>query len=473
VGWLRSLVGLTVSATVLAGLTSAEPRSAESATILAVDSPLDEPDAAPGDGRCVSAPSGQCTLRAAVQESNASSGEDTISVPAGSWMLNRIGSGEDIAATGDLDVVGVLNITGAGAPQTILDGNFSDRVFDVRPGAVLRLSGLTIQNGNAGVDHGGAIRSLGSLVVTDAALTANSAPGSQGGAIASLADLVLSRVAIYGNTAEVGGGLLLLGAGTVENTTLSLNVASEGGGGVASTGGVQTLTNVTLRDNSAPHGRNLAIQNGTVRLGNSILAGPSGGGNCQVSLAGALISLGYNLSSDGDCGLLQLGDLQNNDPLLGPLIDNGGPTRSHALAPGSPAVDAANPALCPAVDQRGPPFSRPVDGNNDGIARCDIGAAEYQAVSPIATSPGSFTAGSTLTPTPDGTTSLFWTPELIGTPTATSKPTKTPTLEPTLTPTKTPKSTSTATSTPKTLLSATSTPRATLTSTPTRTPQSG
>ena len=56
---------------------------------------------------------------------------------------------------------------------------------------------------------------------------------------------------------------------------------------------------------------------------------------------------GWALSSDGSCGFTALSDLQNADPKLGPLADNGGPTETQALLSGSPAIDAADSAACP------------------------------------------------------------------------------------------------------------------------------
>jgi hypothetical protein len=63
------------------------------------------------------------------------------------------------------------------------------------------------------------------------------------------------------------------------------------------------------------------------------------------------------------------------DAMLGPLQDNGGPTETHDLLPGSPAIDAGDSAGCPAADQRGE--ARPFDGDYDGVSDCDIGAVEY------------------------------------------------------------------------------------------------
>ncbi|MEZ6072922.1 MAG: choice-of-anchor Q domain-containing protein [Pirellulales bacterium] len=78
-----------------------------------------------------------------------------------------------------------------------------------------------------------------------------------------------------------------------------------------------------------------------------------------------------------------VGNLLDVDPLLGPLADNGGPTMTHALLPGSPAIDAGDPAFVgpPYADQRG--YYRVVDGDGDMTARIDMGAFEYASVAPL------------------------------------------------------------------------------------------
>jgi hypothetical protein len=113
----------------------------------------------------------------------------------------------------------------------------------------------------------------------------------------------------------------------------------------------------------------------TATLENSII-GNNSGGNC----GGSVTSNGYNLSSDGTCNFHNTGDLNNTDPKLGPLQNNGGPTQTEALLPGSPAIDAGNPSGCTdgqghllKTDQRGQP--RP---DHEDTGGCDMGAYERQ-----------------------------------------------------------------------------------------------
>ena len=130
----------------------------------------------------------------------------------------------------------------------------------------------------------------------------------------------------------------------------------------------------------------------------------SPGGHSIVSDFGPVHSSGYNLSSDDGGGYLNgPGDQINTDPLLGPLQDNGGPTFTHALLPGSPAINAGDPNFRrPACyDQRGPGFDRVRDG------RLDVGSFEVQeplpTPTPTATPTASPTATATATATPSPT----------------------------------------------------------------------
>src|SRR5207249_3567210 len=173
-----------------------------------------------------------------------------------------------------------------------------------------------------------------------------------------------------------------------------------------------------LSGNSANSGgaiNNTASFGGTATLdiGDTILNSGATGGTL-FNDGGTVTSHGYNLSSDDAGGNLNgPGDQINTDPLLGPLQDNGGPTFTYALLPGSPAIDAGDPNFIPPTffDQRGPGFNRVVNG------RIDKGSFEVQS--------------STGTPTPTPTASPTSTPTATVTPTTTPTATATATVTPT------------------------------------------
>jgi hypothetical protein len=221
---------------------------------------------------------------------------------------------------------------------------------------------------------------------------------------------VCVAVAFGGGVYSSGGTL------TITNSTISANSveAPNGaeGGGIYDSGAItMTVTNSTFDDNSATTGGSIWNGNGgAAQISDTVLnAGASGG--TIFNDGGAITSLGYNLASDDGGGVLNgPGDQINTDPMLGPLQDNGGPTFTHALLPGSPAIDAGDPNFTPPplYDQRECPFVRVFNG------RIDIGSFEVQPTP-------------TLTPTPTATPTA--TPTL--TPTPAPRPTPTPRPRPT------------------------------------------
>jgi hypothetical protein len=251
---------------------------------------------------------------------------------------------------------------------------------------------LTVSNsiisGNS-ADYGGGISSSrGLIVVSNSTISGNSA--NYGGGISNSAGLTVSNSTISGNSASYGGGIYNVGGRvTISNSTLSGNLADVVGGGVHNSGssgdflqpGVLSVTNSTISGNSAT-GNGGGIYNNHcatqycsyLTLGSTILnAGASGG--TIFNNGGRVTSLGYNLASDAGGGVLTgPGDQINTDPLLGPLQDNGGPTFTHELLPGSPAIDAGDPSFTPppSYDQRGCPFGRVFNG------RIDVGSLELQ-----------------------------------------------------------------------------------------------
>jgi len=368
------------------------------AATFTVNSTDDITDANPGDGVCATAAGGNvCTLRAAIQESNQLPGRDTINIPANTFTLTIGGRNEDAAATGDLDLADDVDLVGSTSGPTTINANGIDRVFDVIGPAVVTMTHLIIQGGLAQGESGGGLRSDAALTLTAVVMRNNRAFDQDGGAIANFAagQLQLTNVTLSGNTAAVSGGAI----SNFDQATVR-------------------LTNVTISGNSAQSGggiRNLSA----AHIVNSILAKNPTGGNCSGS---AVVSHGFNLEDGTFCLLDQPTDLSNTDPLFaGPLSDNGGYTLTVALASGSPAIDAADNSQCPDTDQRG--FPRPIDGNADSIATCDIGAFEWQP---------NFTP--TATPAATATPTITVPPTTSPTPTDTVPPTDTPPPTPTETP---------------------------------------
>src|SRR5438132_8213844 len=371
-----------------------------------VNDTADAVDAAPGDGSCATA-GGTCTLRAAIQEANAHTGADTIMLPAGTYLLTIPGRGEDAAMMGDLDITDDVTIIGTSAATTILDGNGIDRIFEIaNPASIVAMSSLTIRNGNPGPPgpdaDGGGIFNQGTLTLTDV-VVANKTSAGSGGGISSVNDLTLTNCVVSGNTAaNFGGGIDNPLTATLTNVTVSGNTSGAGGGGGIANDlldAIATLTNVTIADNSASPGSGGGFYNlGQATFRYVIVANSPSGDNCAGSASATLTSQGHNLDSGNTCGFAGPGDLVNMDPQLGPLQDNGGPTPTQALLPGSPAIDAGgDDCPPPATDQRG--FPRPEDGNGDGIATCDIGAYEAGGTAPASTTTTTLPPGCPTGPT--------------------------------------------------------------------------
>lgn len=196
-------------------------QSQAQASTFTVNTTLDEQDAYPGDGICETTPgNGSCSLRAAVQESNALPNTDVIVLPAGVYTLTLAGILEDQARFGDLDILNDLSLEGAGAGVTVVDGNQLDRVIEIPwSSSEVDISGVTIRNGSVDfptsvgeglpwlVENGGCILSLASLTVRNSVVTGCRA-GREGGGIYSEWLLALENTMVLSNQAgEAGGGV--------------------------------------------------------------------------------------------------------------------------------------------------------------------------------------------------------------------------------------------------------------------------
>ncbi|HEX5037237.1 MAG TPA: choice-of-anchor Q domain-containing protein [bacterium] len=447
----------------------------------------DADDSSQGDGTCAISGScvdgtGQCTLRAAIQEANNLGGPDVITLPAGTYQITQNPCDISDESAGDLDIRDDLTINGNGASTTIIDADNVDRAFEIlsNEGSFeVTINDVTVRNGfptdNCGsnLEDGGGIyvNSNTTLNLNDSIVTANTA--AEGGGIYNDGTLNVAGTTIDGNLARFEGGGIGVTSQCIStsvnilNSTISDNQVGESGesssegngGGISTANGPMTIVNSTISGNRALGGdaagnggglyvdsnfclttvalRNVTITDNTADFENrgsgdgggvalttfffnpeipqltvgpdelisrnTIIAGnndASSGSEVNVQpdcaqFNGATIdSEGFNLIGDetgceGAFGATgdQVGTGANPiDPQLGPLANNGGTTQTHALLAGSPAIDLANSAGCFAndanngslltADQRG--LTRPVDGDDNGTIRCDIGAFELQ-----------------------------------------------------------------------------------------------
>lgn len=326
------------------------------------------------------------------------------------------GSGQTFGYGGGIWNSGVATIAGS-----TVNGNVAGHGGGIENSGTLSITGSTVNNNTVGgqVDkkewgEGGGIDSSSTLTITNTTLNGNFA-FIAGGALNG--NGMIANSTISGNQSHNGGGIY--GSPTITNSTISTNSAVfQGQGGGFFGGGI--ILHCTIAGNNADNFGGGIVVFGSLAIGNTILKTGTSGANIEILGGSTVTSNGYNISNDNAGGFLTgPGDQINTDPILGPLQDNGGPTFTHALLPGSPAIDTGDPNFTPPpfFDQRGPGFDRVVNG------RIDKGSFEVQG--PTATP----TATTTPTATPTATATV--------TPTATHTPTVTPTSTPTLTPTPT------------------------------------
>lgn len=385
---------------------------------------------------------GNETLRWAIEEANDRAGADSIPIE----VTGTIDLGTALPMVAD-DVA----IAGPGADALTVRRNAEApfRIFHFGDGVTASLEGVTVADGAEEILAGGILNDNGSLTLTGVVVSGNEVVGSgsglvnvHGGGIASYGPLTVRESVIRGNRAIAeggspatlagGGGISALETLTVAGSTISGNVAQaigEGGtqaeaagGGIRAMGEAATVERSTVSGNSVEavggssvnvaqgggvRGAHLTLTSSTV-TGNEIAsAGTSLGANLELvgaslvrdtivsdalgdagSCGGSEASGGFNLDEDGSCGFGQATDLASVaagiDPVLGA---NGGPTPTHALLAGSPAIDRGS-AFGSAIDQRG--LARPSDftaiGNAAGGDGSDIGAFELQV--PPAPVPG-------------------------------------------------------------------------------------
>jgi hypothetical protein len=283
-----------------------------------------------------------------------------------------------------------LTITGPGANVLTVErspaaGTPDFRIFNIASNVNATISGLTIASGNASNSFGGGIFNNATLTLANDTISGNSAAFG-GGGVASAGPLTLTNCTIFANSSGTGGGGIANNSTlTISGSTISGNTANGGAGGGITNNSTTTLRNSTIAVNWASGGGGgIHNFNGTVTVTNTIIALNTSPGGPDFN--GALTSQGFNLVGDSLGATIspvlstdQIGTAGSPlDPLLGPLQDNGGPTFTRALLPGSPAIDKGDSGGL-TTDQRG--FSRPIDfatiANVNGGDGSDIGAFEY------------------------------------------------------------------------------------------------
>jgi len=329
-----------------------------------------------------------CTLRKAVNNANDNGvaasypqcqagdiGNDTIVFNvSGTITFALAGINEDGGEAGDLDITDDLTIIGH-PDGTTIDAADLDRIFDIHPGVVVTLRNIHITNGT-GLGGGGAIWIRGATLNLENCTVSNSfASGGDGGAVIMTDNAVLNMT----------------------NSTVTGNVAAHHAGAIVVDSGsaVLNMTNSTVTGNSSQTGLSGGLRNiGTANLRSSIISG-----NTNASMVGAIpnldgtyISLGYNVIGELGTqvgnptiipapGIADQLDVSHAIIQLGPLASNGGPTPTHALLPGSVAIDQGHSSGS-AADQRG--LTRPCDDagitNATGGDGADSGAFEVQTV---------------------------------------------------------------------------------------------
>jgi CSLREA domain-containing protein len=434
---LRSLYGLLALLGIGASLLApASPARAN--TAFSVNTTNDTADVAPGDGFCADAASA-CSLRAAIEESNALPGLDQAELPDGTYYLSD-----------QLVVEDHLRLVGSSKLSTVIHGNDATELLAIPSdpsipggGPTAYLYDLTLRNGrtqedggptagimigagagavlytvgvihNSSSEFGGGIQNWGTLQMIDSEVSNNILPPgingqtSQGGGIYNAGEMQILRSLIANNVATRGGGISNTNEGfaVIENTTISGNRVYGAGGGIRNNAdGEMHITSSTITNNRSgepnPEGwyiedrQGAGIYNGDnalVGMANTILAGNDDNSwDLNPTYSPDCYSPGRNQfrsHRDNLIGILNANCLIDDtsfdqvgsnaaplDPLLQPLDNYGGPTWSHALTENSPALDAD----LHTVNERYyncPSTDQRATARPQG-RRCDIGAFEY------------------------------------------------------------------------------------------------
>jgi hypothetical protein len=334
-----------------------------------------------------------------------------LNVMGGAISANSAGgNGGGIASSGMVTVAGAIisgnsattrggGIWNSGGTATLTSTTVDDNsarygggIYSGGGGGSITIASSQVLN-NSASRSGGGIYSRRNLMVSNTTISGNSAALAGGGIVSFGGNLTVAGSTISNNAAHFGGGIAGGATGNVmsiSSSTISGNSASDRAGGIFNgSGGTLTLSHSTVSGNTAKNKSGGIGAYAAATLNHTIVAGNTRGESDPSDVKGS-VALGFSLLGV-DTGATIIdngGNLIGTaavpiDPLLGPLADDGGPTFTHALLAGSPAINAGDLSAVagvggvPEFDQRGTPFGRVFNG------RIDIGAFEYQAASDL------------------------------------------------------------------------------------------
>ncbi len=403
-------------------------------SVFYVNTTVDSVDQTIGNGQAIDT-NGRTSLRAAIQEANASGSAKTLILDDGRYLLSQAGRGEDLAVTGDLDVRVPISIYANQRSTTEIDANFLDRAFDVQATGQLTLARVAIKKGQPlATENGGVVRAIGNVLLDDVLISDGKAIQGGGVFVAGNATATVRSSSINSNTAnDAGGAIAVLGCGqlTLDRSTIAFNIAttptSRGGAGilidnqVCSVQPQNTVVNSTISTNGNDRfsvgglymnsGR-LIVDHSTIakNIGTGIeffdtsFGATNGTGVLSFSIANSIVienrgiglrndfylpmgfaSTGYNVLGVGSGGVAGNDILslfaQPLTNIIDSLSEDAQGNLIHPLLPNSRAIDAADPLSPVTIDQLG--NARGADGNGRFIANQpyepDIGAVEAVA----------------------------------------------------------------------------------------------
>jgi uncharacterized repeat protein (TIGR01451 family) len=306
--------------------------------------------------------------------SNTSAVVENISLTGGNTAGNGGGiyhDGDNLALNNTIVFNNVASLSGGGI--------YNDM------GSTFTSWNSTVSDNSANANGGGIFSTGGTFTSLDSTVSGNTAAAAGGGMYISGTVAALTGSTVNGNSAngtpspnKSGGGIVAVFGSivTINNSTISGNSANDDGAGIYNNGAAVSLVNVTISNNAAASEAGGIENYGTFYLENTIIAGNTAASDpdCRNLYGAPINSQGYNLIQTISSACTISGDTATNitgqDPLLDLLADNGGDTQTHALLPGSPAIDAGTCIGASLADQRG--VARP-----QGMG-CDIGAYEAQ-----------------------------------------------------------------------------------------------